>query len=695
MKKRFIVCGIISIFLIIIFTGCALAKSDDDWKYSQDIIVTEISGQSLENYPVLINLNSSNFEFSKAQSDGSDIRFYSDSKKLKYWIETWDSESEEARIWVKIPSLPAKDEDVIFMKYGNSKAEDESRGKDTFDFFDDFGDSTFSGLKWNTENTGGGEVKVGNDICKISAPEAHVHDSSTISTKTTFDINSMFVVKRMKTTTGTDSRGPLLFQGFTDQINSKNNQITHETKLEDESYVGWEVSRKGDYKSPDLTDTSVSEGKWYVSGVAWFKGSENQEIAWFKDGIRDPSMDYASDENVPNSPMYIYLCAASDSDASKNTGYMAVDYAYVRKFIDREPTVLIPTGLESDASKKTSPENVSEKDSENTSENTSRSESISEPETTSKSETESDPVQEGVAQAQENENKSEIKTSNISFPEYNVDVSGIKLSSPYQFDIQTISQQLKLSDINTIFLTVGSENVWQYERFVKNAHEKGIEVHAVVLKDSNCTTDTDLRNCQESLNLIFDYNNKSLAPFDGINIYIKDPAEKATNSGDNYKTLFETAHEKAGGNVSVSASIPHQYSVTEIDKIAPLVNFFVIRAYGTENEEFNSEFSIIDEIAPQMGEIRGTGSKGLIEVSVGEGFGTKVSIQELFRDLAAYYSGDSAFYGVSISDYENYTALPRETQQEEEAEFEIPGFKILMALLAGLGVFVLLRIKRK
>ena len=32
-----------------------------------------------------------------------------------------------------------------------------------------------------------------------------------------FGINSMFVVKRMKVTTGTDNRGPLLRQGFIDQ----------------------------------------------------------------------------------------------------------------------------------------------------------------------------------------------------------------------------------------------------------------------------------------------------------------------------------------------------------------------------------------------------------------------------------------------------------------------------------------------
>lgn len=708
MKKRFIVCGIISVLLIVSFTGCTLAKSDDEWEYSQDIIVTENAGQSLEDYPVLISLNPSNFDFSKTQNDGSDIRFFSDSKKLKYWIETWDSGNKEARIWVKIPSLPAKETDVILMKYGNPEAEDESRGKDTFDFFDDFEDSTFSGLRWTTESTGGGTVDIENGKCEISAPEAHVHDTSVIYSKNTFDINSMFVVKRMKTTTGTDSRGPLLLQGFTDQINSKNNQITHKTKLADESYVSWEVSKKEDYNSPDLTDTSISEGQWYVSGVAWFKGNENREIAWFKNGVRDSSMDYTSDEAIPNSRMHIYLYTESDSDSSKNTGDMTVEYAYVRKFIEMEPTAYIPIGLESDISKKNISENNSEdnsnniseinskKDSENISGNSSQSGPVPEYENVPESEPgyESS-VQEGVAKAQENGNKKETNTSNTSFPEYHVTVSGIKLSSPYQFDIQTLSQELNSSGINTIFLSVGSENVWQYERFVKKAHEKGIAVHAVILEDANYSEDTDLQKYQEALNSVFDYNNKSLAPFDGINIYVKSSVKKESGNNDTeYKTLFETAYEKARGNVSVSASIPAQYSVTKIDEIAPLVNFFIIRAYDKETEKLNSESSIVDAIAPQMGEIRGMSSKGLIEVSVGEGFENKVSIQELIKDLANYYSNDSAFLGISISNYETYTALPQEAKPEDNG-FQVSGFKLTSAFLAGLGIFALLKVKRK
>ena len=123
MKKRFIVCGIVSVFLIFFFTGCALATTDNiealstkdnQWNYSQEIIITENAGKTLTDYPVPVGLNSSNFNFSKAKSDGSDIRFFSENKTLNYWIETWDPENEEAVIWVKIPDASCKRNTVKF-----------------------------------------------------------------------------------------------------------------------------------------------------------------------------------------------------------------------------------------------------------------------------------------------------------------------------------------------------------------------------------------------------------------------------------------------------------------------------------------------------------------------------------------------------------------------------------------------------
>ena len=106
--------------------------------YRRQITVTEQSGNNLTDYRVLIELNSTNFDFSHVNGDGSDIRFHDENDFLNYWIEKWDSASQKAKIWVKVPSIPANGTTSFYMYYGNPNVVSASNGKDTFEFFDDF-----------------------------------------------------------------------------------------------------------------------------------------------------------------------------------------------------------------------------------------------------------------------------------------------------------------------------------------------------------------------------------------------------------------------------------------------------------------------------------------------------------------------------------------------------------------------------
>ena len=87
---------------------------------------------------MLVTLNSSNFDFSLAKTDGSDVRFtHSDGTTvLKYWVESWSSASQLAYVWVRVPSLVNGDT-TIYLYYGNAGATSASDGTATFDFFDD------------------------------------------------------------------------------------------------------------------------------------------------------------------------------------------------------------------------------------------------------------------------------------------------------------------------------------------------------------------------------------------------------------------------------------------------------------------------------------------------------------------------------------------------------------------------------
>jgi len=108
-----------------------------EWAYRRAVTVSNTTASPLTSFQVHVVLDSS-FSFTKAQSNGADIRFTtSDGVTLiPYWIEYWNLGT-QASIWVRIPSIPSGGTS-IFMYYGNPSAGSTSDGNGTFNFFDDF-----------------------------------------------------------------------------------------------------------------------------------------------------------------------------------------------------------------------------------------------------------------------------------------------------------------------------------------------------------------------------------------------------------------------------------------------------------------------------------------------------------------------------------------------------------------------------
>ena len=81
------------------------------WKFSKKLhLNTTASGANtagtVTNFPVLVRLTSSNFDFVQAKSGGADIRFVkSDGSPLSYEIERWDASALAAEIWVKVDTI--------------------------------------------------------------------------------------------------------------------------------------------------------------------------------------------------------------------------------------------------------------------------------------------------------------------------------------------------------------------------------------------------------------------------------------------------------------------------------------------------------------------------------------------------------------------------------------------------------------
>jgi len=82
--------------------------------------------QNLSDFPVLITLTTSDFNYARAQSDGGDLRFTdSDATTLlNYEIEDWNSDG-NSHVWVKVPQIDASSStDYIYMYYSNASVAD-------------------------------------------------------------------------------------------------------------------------------------------------------------------------------------------------------------------------------------------------------------------------------------------------------------------------------------------------------------------------------------------------------------------------------------------------------------------------------------------------------------------------------------------------------------------------------------------
>ncbi len=102
---------------------------DPNWHYRRKITIDSSKVDSnLSEFPVLVHLDSSNFDFSKAQSSGQDVRFINPSATpqavLSYEIEHWDSSGGQADVWVKVPAVSASADTELFVYYGNAGASD-------------------------------------------------------------------------------------------------------------------------------------------------------------------------------------------------------------------------------------------------------------------------------------------------------------------------------------------------------------------------------------------------------------------------------------------------------------------------------------------------------------------------------------------------------------------------------------------
>jgi hypothetical protein len=88
---------------------------------------------SVEQFPLLVRLQSDWFDFSQAMAHGEDVRFSSQSgESLAFEIDNWDAAKGTASIWVRVPRITGNSVQALRMHWGKPDATGESNAKAVF-----------------------------------------------------------------------------------------------------------------------------------------------------------------------------------------------------------------------------------------------------------------------------------------------------------------------------------------------------------------------------------------------------------------------------------------------------------------------------------------------------------------------------------------------------------------------------------
>jgi hypothetical protein len=132
--------------LAILAVGIATAPAQETystWSHHRDVFLntTNTTGganvtANVTNFPVLIRLTArDSATFSQALAGGADIRFTKadDATRLKHQIDTWDTASKTAAIWVRVDTVYGNNKtQKIRMHWGKAGAADSSSGSAVF-----------------------------------------------------------------------------------------------------------------------------------------------------------------------------------------------------------------------------------------------------------------------------------------------------------------------------------------------------------------------------------------------------------------------------------------------------------------------------------------------------------------------------------------------------------------------------------
>ncbi len=295
------------------------ASAYTDWQYRVPITISNSLVDVLTDFQVKIVLNSTNFNFSHAKSDGSDIRFaLANGTTVPYWIEKWDYTNQQAVVWIKVPEIPSNGQTVVYMYYGNGAAASESNGDAVFEFFDDFDGTSLNTTKW----TASGSVSVANGevtLTGTSTADAYIYSVQTFAQGA--------VLEARARATYLNTYG-LVGEGF---VSSDVSNAASAQAYKPDGYYRVN-SKSAGTATTALTDLAI-DSSYHIFTVIW----TTSEVTVIVDDTHTASV--TDTTYIPTVSMPIRMRARGGVSTATST--LDVDWVFVRKYAAQDPAVSI------------------------------------------------------------------------------------------------------------------------------------------------------------------------------------------------------------------------------------------------------------------------------------------------------------------------------------------------------------------
>lgn len=299
---------------------------DPAWNYRQAITIFN-SGEELTDYQVLIKLNSSNFDFSKAKANGADVRFTKGdgTTLIDYWIEPpWNSTL--TYIWVEVPVIQSGNT-TIYLYYNNPSVGTVSNGTETFVFFDD---------EWNQFKDGGCSAGIPWDCISpgatVSSGNLVLLDNTGITSHLQFSQKAVGYSAKFGSGNGLESGG------FINGASGPRSIIRDLPTDADDLYLQDYAKEIIDNNPLERVQNVDWHNQFHVFEIRrWVDVSDsgnNKSIGEINHGASIAESMIASE--VPTDTLSI-----SFNNAELSTGVLRVDWVYVREYRNPEPVVSV------------------------------------------------------------------------------------------------------------------------------------------------------------------------------------------------------------------------------------------------------------------------------------------------------------------------------------------------------------------